>query len=519
MVSLDDRLRSVPFFRSLPADDLAAIAVRLKLRTVRKGAMVFREGDAADAMYFVDSGQLEVVRGPGSRPIAVLGSGSVAGELALLLGEPRSATLRAASSCRLWSLARDDLDQLLSAHPAIALELSAELGRRLVTTTRRLTQGDVTRVTVAFGGVADALSAAIAAQGQKVGVIALRTVALADLAKMAVERYRELDVVVVKAGRAASPVARAAVDTAEWVVSDARLPAWVLARQSAERILEVDDPASVTVAARRVSGQAVALALSSGGSKTMAHIGVIAGLRERGIDFDAVAGSSGGALVAAGIAAHVSTDEITGYIRLLAAQLRPRRWDIHLVPRTGIIKGRRLRDLFDRWFDGRSFSDLPTPLYIVASDMLTGEEVVFDSGSLADALRASMSIPGAFDPWRHQGRLLLDGGVTDPLPAGPLRQAGFERVVASNVAGKDVDPTASPGARLPSILNVMLRTVNLMEAEVVKAQLALADVVIRPNVQASGSFDFTQIDGFIAEGREAVARQDDELRRLGFTRS
>src|SRR2546421_5882163 len=100
MASLDDRLRAVPFFRALPTGDLAAISTQLRPRTIRKGAVLFREGEEADAMYLVDSGQLEVLRGSGAQPVALLGAGSVAGELALLLGEPRSATLRATTTCR-----------------------------------------------------------------------------------------------------------------------------------------------------------------------------------------------------------------------------------------------------------------------------------------------------------------------------------------------------------------------------------------------------------------------------------
>jgi len=263
-----------------------------------------------------------------------------------------------------------------------------------------------------------------------------------------------------------------------------------------------------------VSGRAIGLALSSGGSKAIAHVGVVAALRELGVHVDAVAGSSGGALVAVAVAAGVSTDVMTGYLKELAALLRPRRWDLHLIPRSGLLKGRRLFDLLERWFEGREFKDVPMPLFVTASDITSGEEVVFSSGSLAEAVRASMSIPGAFDPWRTRGRVFIDGGVTDPLPAGPLRDAGYDRVIASNVAGKDVDPAASPGDRLPNILTVMTRTVGLMEAEVIKAHLPIADVVVRPHVRASGSFDFGKVDEFIAEGHAAALRRADELAAL-----
>ena len=509
MTSLEDRLRAVPFFRALPADDLAAISQQLQQRSVRKGAVLFREGDDADAMYLVDSGQLEVLRGRESKPVALLGAGSVAGELALLLGEPRSATLRAASACRLWSLSRRDLDALLTAHPAIALELSAELGRRLVTTTERLAHGETTRVTVALGAAAARLAEALVAEGVRARVVK---------PPLDARGHKDGDHIVVALPRTRSAASAQAVDAAQWVVTTGDVPEWIARRHAPDRILRIDPTFSSTAAAaRRVSGRAVGVAFSSGGSKTVAHAGVVAALHERGVRIDAVAGSSGGALVAAGLAAGASPTQIIDYTRQLALQLRRRKWDVHIVPRTGLMKGRRLYELFERWFEGREFSDLSIPLLVVASDVLTGEEVVISKGSVASALRASLSIPAAFDPWRHDGRLLIDGGVTNPLPAGPLRQAGFERIIASNVAGKDVDMTAKPGDKLPSILMVLLRTINLMEAEAIKAHIPLADIVIRPVVKASSSFDFSSLDLFVAEGRAATERQDDELRRLGFS--
>jgi predicted acylesterase/phospholipase RssA/CRP-like cAMP-binding protein len=531
MASLDDRLRAVPFFRSLPAGDLAAIAARMQARSVRKGAFLFREGERADAMFFVQSGEVEVLHGFSDRPVAVLGAGSFAGELGLLLGEPRSATLRAAGPTRLWSLSRHDLERLLDDHPAIARELSAELSRRLVTTTRRLVPSGGTRFTAMVSADVGALVDAIAAEGERVGVLPLRRIAataarVVDPAVLtenggpaaANPTLVGIDHVVIALPRREDPATRAAVDAAEWVVTSEDLVPWVARRHSPGRHLIVDPRADWRVVARRVMGRAVGLVLSSGGSKTIAHIGALDALDELGVRFDAVAGASGGALVGVGAAAGLSAAAMTGYIRELAELLRPRRWDFHLVPRTGLIKGKRLRDLLDRWFEGRDFSDLRCQLYVVASDVNTGEEVVIDSGSLADAVRASMSIPGAFDPWRYRGRVLIDGGVTDPLPAGCLRDGGYERIIGSNVAGKDVDPSASAGDRLPNIVSVMTRTVNLMEAEVIKAQLPRADVVIRPHVTASSSFDFSRIDDFIAEGRAAAFREAESIERLTISR-
>ena len=531
MPSLEDRLRAVPFFRALSPADVQAIGATLEAKNLRKGTIVFREGEIADAMYLVDSGQLEVLRGGDATPVALLGAGSVAGELALLLGEPRSATVRASTPCRLWRLGRAELDRLLADHPALALELSAELGRRLVLTTRRLTAEGVTRVTTVVEADAGALAAAIAAEGGSVGVLPVRRAAVPPsvialdpagytgdrLAQLAGQRIEGLDQLVVVVPKAATPLGRIAIDMSEWVVAAARPPDWITRRQPLERIARVDvtDPGALRSVARLVSGRAIGIALSSGGSKTVAHVGVLGELQAQGVTLDAVSGASGGALVGTALAIGATQETMVSWVRELARYLRVRKWDLHVVPRSGLMRGRRLHNLFDKFFDGRNIEDLPIPLYVIASDVTTGEEVVFDKGPISDAVRASMSIPAALDPWRIGRRVYIDGGVTNPLPAGPLRRAGYERVIASNVAGKDVDPAARPGERLPSMVSVILRTINLMEAEVIKAQLSLADVVIRPHVRATSSFDFTDVDGFVAAGAEAVRHQATALADLG----
>jgi NTE family protein len=194
-----------------------------------------------------------------------------------------------------------------------------------------------------------------------------------------------------------------------------------------------------------------------------------------------------------------------------------RRWDFNVPPRTGVMKGRRLRDALDRMLEGRTFADLHVPLYVVATDLGSGAEVVLDSGSLADAVRASLGIPGAFDPWRVGDRLLIDGAVVNPMPASVLRDRGLPVVVGSMVAGKRDDPEAAALAAPPPIMQTLLRMVNLMERELIERQLPLVDLLIRPQVEATYSFDFTNIEPFIAEGdraaREALAGVD--LRLLG----
>src|SRR5207248_4042332 len=171
----EQQLRSIPFFRNLPAGALHAVAGRLQPEHRRRGEVVFHQGEPGETMYLVASGQVEVLAGADQAPLGALGPGSFVGELALLLGEPRSATLLVVADTWLLALTRAALDALLSEHPVIGIELSRELGRRLVATSRQLVAPPTTRFTAVFGPGAAELASAV--QGRvgaaRVGVLEL----------------------------------------------------------------------------------------------------------------------------------------------------------------------------------------------------------------------------------------------------------------------------------------------------------------------------------------------------------
>jgi NTE family protein len=268
-------------------------------------------------------------------------------------------------------------------------------------------------------------------------------------------------------------------------------------------------PGSFDRVARWVTGQAFGLALSSGGSKALAHLGVLRVLRQEGIVIDAVAGTSGGAMVAAGLAIGLSEDDMLDHVRELAAGLRFRRIDFNLLPRSALFKGVKLRHQLDSWCEGKTFADTLIPCWTVATDVALGAEIVINSGALADGIRASMSIPGAMNPWPFGNRRCIDGAVVNPMPASVLRDAGLRLVVGSNVAGQEL---AADGLHDPHLLQIMSRMVNSMEREMIKAQLPLVDVVIRPKVGPASSFDFGRIDEFVLEGERAAREALPELK-------
>jgi NTE family protein len=131
---------------------------------------------------------------------------------------------------------------------------------------------------------------------------------------------------------------------------------------------------------------------------------------------------------------------------------------------------------------------------------------------VADAIRASMSVPGAFDPWRVNGNLLIDGAVVNPLPTDVLRAAGVGIVIASNVAGQTV--TIDVDERVPGLGQIMGRMLNATERQVIRNLVPLADIVIRPIVNTSNTFDFSNIEGAVEAGEVAARERLDEVKAL-----
>ena len=517
-------LRAVPFFRNLPSSTLGALVERLRPERWQAGSVLFRRGEAGDTMYIVESGQLEALTDVNQEPLASLGPGSFLGEIALLLDQPRSATVRVTADTQLWALSRADLEGLLAEHPVIGTELSRELSRRLVATSRRVTPAPPIQCVAILGEGAVPLARMLHdAELSLVHIVVLPGAAALPVVpegvtQVSAEGAGPDEVRALARGHAGgsrrlllllpqrpSPVSAAALAVSEYVVVFGACPDWVSRGRAQHRVLHCDgSAASLERTSRWIRGRAIGLALSSGGNKTVAHIGVLRVLREMGVTIDAVAGTSGGALAAAAVACGMAEAEMMERLHALARGLRFHRLDFNLVPRTAISKGVRIHRLLDAFVDGRTFAQTQIPMWLVATDLATGEEVVLDSGPLAHAMRASMSMPVFFNPWRHDGRMLIDGAVVNPLPASVLREAGIRFVVGSNVAGQDFVVDASTGSRLPNLLQIVSRIIGAMERELLKAQVPLVDVLVRPRVLTTNSLDFSRVTEFIAEGERAA---------------
>jgi len=271
----------------------------------------------------------------------------------------------------------------------------------------------------------------------------------------------------------------------------------------------------------------VGLALSGGGARGLAHIGVLKVLEQEGVPIDCLAGTSMGGLIAAGYAAGLSPDFMEQEALHLGS---PRRLlalaDLSL-PRRGLFEGQKVREYLTRHLGDRTFDDLRLPLALVAVDLHTGREVYLTQGQVVDAVRATIALPGVFTPVEQDGQLLVDGGLLDNLPADAARRIGADAVVAVDVSSDDQVVSHLTQALhrrryvpngLVDTLEVLYRSLVVMMAEIARRRLAEAhpEIIIRPAIPP----DVTVLTGFpraaeiIAVGEEAAAEELPRIRAL-----
>ena len=356
-------------------------------------------------------------------------------------------------------------------------------------------------------------------------------------------------------------------------------------------------PYAVTIRhmAREMSGLLVGLALGSGAALGLAHIGVLKVLEREQIPIDLIAGSSIGAFVGALWASGRSADEIEQIALQFKSPWMIRKlflfdfgipvlsvviglfagmgvgwlagaWTTGLLfgfmvciafglvfgPLAGgPIQGARLMAELEREFGDKTFETTRIPIKIVAANPMAREEIIFESGRLADAVRASVSIPGIFKPVVRMGKVCLDGGVINPVPISVLKRYGARHVIAVNVFATTAEQAAnrqgvqqrraerdaalasrSLPVRLlvrirqellrsvsPLIFDVIMRSMQSMEYQIAEIACREADLTLRPSVPSANWLEFFHPEKFISRGEEVALQYLPELKRIAGVRS
>lgn len=312
------------------------------------------------------------------------------------------------------------------------------------------------------------------------------------------------------------------------------------------------------------SRKTVGLVLGCGASRGWAHIGVIEALEEAGIPIDFIAGCSVGGYIGA-LYASGSLGSLKKFLLRMDGQKIFSYFDV-VFPRSGFLNGsKRVRELFSMHTDALNFEDLDIPVVMVATDLDRGKKVVLKSGSIIEALRATMSYPGLFAPVRLNDRWLVDGGLIDPVPVGLARAMGAEIIIAvdlnSRIVSRGQKPPASSGSdnhtkplpsssesvpngrnelmrkmadfyegvenslryktkeflhldvAPPDIIETVMTSIGIMQERITRINLAVdqPDILLQPRLGDLKMMNFDQVEHSIKEGSISVHEKLEDI--------
>ena len=248
----------------------------------------------------------------------------------------------------------------------------------------------------------------------------------------------------------------------------------------------------------------IAVVLGAGASKGFAHVGVLKVLESQKIPIHLIVGTSAGSFVGSLYAYGYDVFQLqTMAMSLLKDDVVD--WTL---PDNGFVRGEKLENYVNKTVRQTPLERLKIPFLAVATNLQTGEEIVFATGNTGRAVRASCSIPGVFQPVRIGDKAYVDGGVVSPVAVEAARRAGADVVIA-------VDISAGVAGSVPQgILDTILQSIDIMYAKIATAQLRNADVVIRPQVSHIGTSDFEKRNEAILEGEKAATRALPQIRQL-----
>ncbi|MFC1527355.1 patatin-like phospholipase family protein [Candidatus Neomarinimicrobiota bacterium] len=300
----------------------------------------------------------------------------------------------------------------------------------------------------------------------------------------------------------------------------------------------------------------VGLALGSGSARGWAHIGAIEAIEEAGIPIHYVAGTSIGAFVGA-VYATGDLDSLKQFALQMDWKKVLSYFDV-VFPRSGLMDGKKVHELFSIHTKARTFDDFKIPVKIIATDLNTGEKVIIDSGNIIESIRASVSVPGVFTPVNLNNKWLVDGGLVDPVPVKVVREMGADIVIgidlnsrlsnsnfptktkkpdkakpslkerneliarisaqygnAEKAVKKQISRWYTPSSR-PNILDVLGSSIGIMEEQITRINLAMdpPDILIQPRLGNLKMFDFDQAEQSIQEGYTQAKYQIENIKAL-----
>jgi NTE family protein len=565
-------VRALPLFQGLDDALLDAIVNEIEWFALPGGTTLFEAGDPPDALYLVVSGSLGAyAQSPEGhrRLVGRVMAGEAAGEMALISGTPRTATLIALRDTELGRLSSAVFERLMLSHPQGLLGLSRLMVQRLVSAQRQPRGRRAIPKTFAIAphdervdaqGFAARLATCLAQIGSTELLSGLRGAEHTSDWFHAVERTNDFVVYLCDATptswsklclRQADVLlllALAEGQATEWpmLVDQHRATALRtelvilheerITRNASRRWLDLKPGAphhqvrnlnDIARVARLLTGKGLGVVLSGGGARGFAHIGVLRAMREAGVVIDAIGGASIGAVIAAGFALEWDHEELLKRMRRSFVDTNP--VNDYTLPLLSLVSGRKVSSLLRREFGDHAIEDLPTPYFCVSTNLSSGQLVVHRRGELCRWLRASVAIPGVLPPVVDQGELFVDGATINNLPVDVMREAGLGRVIGVDVGADSTFTTDSVDSDAPplwkvlrwfrrrqqriNILQVLWRSGMVNSAANTIARRELSDLLLQPPLEQIDMLNWQAFDRAIEAGYRYAQRRLEEWKR------
>ncbi|MGI6224715.1 MAG: patatin-like phospholipase family protein [Peptococcales bacterium] len=251
-----------------------------------------------------------------------------------------------------------------------------------------------------------------------------------------------------------------------------------------------------------MTGPKIGLALGAGGAKGLAHIGVLQVLEEAKIPIHLITGSSMGAAIGSIYAAGAQLS----MMEKLALELNNSHFIDLVIPKWGLVKGKKAHALLRLMTHNYNFGELKIPVGVVATDLVCGERIVFKEGNVANAVRASIAVPGVVEPYQWDGRILVDGAVCDRVPAQLAQEMGADIVISVDLQFYNREKV-----EITSIFDVIMQSIELLERQVSNYYTSYTDIIVKPRVSDYNWTDFNAAGHFIEMGRMACREVLDEI--------
>jgi NTE family protein len=564
---LHERLKSFALLDNVGDAALRNLLAEANWFALPGGTLLERDGENKAALFLVVTGSLGVFVSDdqGQRHmVALIPAGETVGEMSLIAGSSNhAAQLVALRDTELLRISPDGFEALIGRHPRVMMNLMQMLVRRLKDANRGRSpksQPKTFAIVPLHEGlgevpIAQRLTNALAGMGRRAAVL---DVSASDQTAEWFNTFEQSHDIVFYRGdapdspwthlclrqadriyllaRANHPLPQAPLDLPAFKERASGAPELLLLHSdgasavlpehfsvrgglfSNHHHLRAGHQADVARVARFMAGRAVGLVLAGGGARGFAHIGIIKALKEAGVPFDQLGGTSMGAIIAAGIAREWSLEEMRDRMRAVFVDDNPLSdWTLPLV---ALVKGRKVSKRLRENFDEVNIEELPLPFFAVSSDLTTGRIHIHREGKLWRALRASVALPGILPPVIHHGHLLVDGGVMNNLPVDVMREqaGGAGPIIACDITG-EIDLQAQDGRagerpwwwmfgrRMrghPSIISILMRSGTVgseAQRRVVREQ---CDYLIEPPMPDIQLRDWRKFDKAIQEGYDTA---------------